>query len=171
MTATIKLVGPGLLTLIGLALLIWLVSGFVTIDALRRPRTDYAGVLEGRWFYALPQAVFFVVFIAWQVPWVPANAPWVGDLLIAIPLILAQQMAYLLRVVFPTSKRLEKRLDAECALLEEPDEEQAQETTAEPGAIEPREAEPDAIEPPDAAPDAIKPAVDDSFFDPDNADE
>jgi hypothetical protein len=165
MTETIKLVGPGLLTLIGLALLIWLVSGFVAIDALRRRRTDYAGVFEGRWFYALPQAVFFIVFVAWQVPWVPANVPWVGDLLIAIPLILAQQMAYLLRVVFPTSKRLEKRLDAECALLKEPDEDRSEETTA----------APNAIEPPDDdsffGPDAIEPPVDDSFFDPDNADE
>jgi hypothetical protein len=75
----------------------------------------------------------------------------VGDLLIIIPLILAQQMAYFLRVVFPTSKRLELRLDAECALLRDPDEEPVD------GAV----SEQDAIQPP----------VDDSFFDPDNADE
>jgi hypothetical protein len=163
MTETIKLVGPGLLTLIGLALLIWLVSGFVVIDALRRRRTDYAGVFEGRWFYALPQALFFIVFVAWQVPWVPANLPWVGDLLIAIPLILAQQMAYLLRVVFPTSKRLEKRLDAECELLKGSDEEQAEEPTT---ARDATQAPDDSFFDPDATL-----APDDSFFDPDNADE
>jgi hypothetical protein len=118
-TATVQLVGPGLVALVALAVLIWVFSGFVAIDALRRRRTDYAGVLEGRWFYAAPQMVFFAVFIAWQVPWVPANAPWIGNLLLAIPVVLAQQMGYLLRVVYPTSKRLEKRLDAECALLRE----------------------------------------------------
>jgi hypothetical protein len=119
MTATVQMVGPGLIALIVLALLIWGFSGFVAVDSLRRRRTDYAGVIEGRWFYAAPQAVFFIVFILWQVPWIPVNAPWIGNLLLAIPLILAQQMGYLLRVVYPTSKRLEKRLDAECALLHE----------------------------------------------------
>ena len=103
-------------------MLIWAFSGFVAVDSMRRRRTDYAGVVEGRLVYAAPQAVFFVVFILWQIPWIPANAPWIGNLLLAIPLVLAQQMAYLLRVVYPTSKRLEKRLDAECALLREADE-------------------------------------------------
>jgi hypothetical protein len=117
MTATVQMVGPGLIALVVLAVLIWGFSGFVAVDALRRRRTDYAGVIEGRWFYAAPQAVFFIVFILWQIPWIPVNAPWIGNLLLAIPLILAQQMGYLLRVVYPTSKRLEKRLDAECALL------------------------------------------------------
>jgi hypothetical protein len=148
---SIKLVGPGLLALIALAILIWAMSGFVTVDSLRRRRTDYAGVFEGRWFYTLPQALFFVVFVAWQVPWVPAHASWVGNLLILIPLILAQQMAYFLRVVFPTSKRLEKRLDAECASLREPDE-----------------------EPVDGAavrPNAARAADEDGFFDPDRPDE
>ena len=117
MTATVQLVGPGLIALIALAILIWAASGYVAVDALRRRRTDYAGVIEGRWVYAVPQGVFFIVFILWQIPWIPANAPWIGNLLLAIPLVLAEQMAYLLRVVYPTSKRLEKRLDAECELM------------------------------------------------------
>ncbi len=151
MLGTIKLVGPGLLAMIGLAILIWAFSGFVTIDSFRRRRTDYAGVGEGRWFYTVPQALFFVVFILWQVPWIQSNAGWIGNLLIAIPFILAQQMAYLLRVVYPTSKRLEKRLDAECAMLRETGE-----------AVSP--AEP-------AAPEATGEATgDDSFFDPDDPD-
>jgi hypothetical protein len=150
-TGTIKLVGPGLLALIALAILIWAMSGFVTVDSLRRRRTDYAGVFESRWFYTLPQALFFVVFVAWQVPWIPAHAPWVGDLLIIIPLILAQQMAYFLRVVFPTSKRLELRLDAECALLREPDEEPVEGAAV-------RAA-------------AARPSDEDGFFDPDRPEE
>jgi hypothetical protein len=121
-TATIQLVGPGLVALVALAVLIWVFSGFVAVDALRRRRTDYAGVLEGRWFYTLPQAVFFAAFIGWRIPWVQDHAAWIGNLLLAIPFVLAQQMAYLLRVVYPTSKRLEKRLDAECALLRDEDD-------------------------------------------------
>jgi len=121
--ATIKLVGPGLLAMVALAVLIWGFSAYVAFDALQRRGTDFAGVPEGRWFYAVPQCAFFTVFIAWQIPWIQTNTPWIGNLLIFIPLILAQQMAYLLRVVYPTSKRLEKRLDAECELMRGPAEE------------------------------------------------
>jgi TRAP-type C4-dicarboxylate transport system permease small subunit len=124
MAGTVKLVGTGLLVLIALAVLIWAASAYVSIDSLRRRRTDYAGVPEGRWFYAVPQVLFFFVFFAWQVPFVQQKVPWIGTLVLAVPLVLAQQMAYLLRVVFPTAKRLEKRLEAEreAGLLEPPDE-------------------------------------------------
>jgi hypothetical protein len=115
MTSTVTLLGPGLIALIVLAVLIWAMSAYVTIDSLRRRRTDYAGVGEGRWFYAVPQVIFFIAFFLWQIPFVQQRVPWIGTLLIAIPLILAQQIAYLLRVVFPTAKRLEKRLAAENA--------------------------------------------------------
>jgi hypothetical protein len=142
MTATVQLVGPGLIALVALAVLIWVFSGFVAVDAVRRRRTDYAGVLEGRWFYTLPQTVFFATFIAWQIPWVQDHAAWIGNLLLAIPFVLAQQMAYLLRVVYPTSKRLEKRLDAECALLH------------------------DEVEPSVAKPASTRERGGDGFFDP-----
>jgi hypothetical protein len=115
MTSTVTLLGPGLIALIALAVLIWAMSAYVTIDSLRRRRTDYAGVGEGRWFYAVPQLLFFIAFFLWQIPFIQQRVPWIGSLLIAIPLILAQQIGYLLRVVFPTSKRLEKRLAAEDA--------------------------------------------------------
>jgi hypothetical protein len=66
---------------------------------------------------------------------------------LAIPVVLAEQMAYLLRVVYPTSKRLEKRLDAECELLR------------------------DEISTPPASTPAPPRAGDaDGFFDPDNPD-
>ena len=154
---TVRLVGPGLLALVALAVLIWAFSGFVTFDSLRRRRTDYAGVFEGRWFYAIPQALFFVVFVAWQVPWIQTNAPWIGNLLIAIPFVLAQQMAFLLRVVYPTSKRLEKRLDAECALMRDSDD--ASWVPA-----------PSSETPGDAGPRAAADERDDDFFDPDDSD-
>jgi hypothetical protein len=115
MTSTVTLLGPGLIALIALAVLIWAMSAYVTIDSLRRRRTDYAGVGEGRWFYAVPQLLFFIAFFLWQIPFIQQRVPWIGSLLIAIPLILAQQIGYLLRVVFPTAKRLEKRLAAEDA--------------------------------------------------------
>jgi hypothetical protein len=112
---SIQLVGPGLIALVAVSVLIWAASAYVTIDALRRLRTDYAGVAEGRWFYAVPQAVFFLAFFAWQFPWISTNVPWIGWMVLAVPLVLAQQMGYLLRVVFPTRTRLEKRLEAERA--------------------------------------------------------
>lgn len=113
MHGTVKLVGPGLIVFVVLAVLIWAGSAFVTIDAARRRSTDFTGVGEGRWFYLVPQAAFFLAFLAWQVPFVQTVAPWIGSMVLVIPFILAQQMAFLLRVVFPTRKRLEKRLEAE----------------------------------------------------------
>jgi len=112
---TIQLVGPGLIALVAVSVLIWVASAYVAIDAIRRLRTDYAGVIEGRWFYAVPQIAFFIAFFAWQIPWVETNLPWIGWMVLAVPLALAQQMGYLLRVVFPTAHRLEKRLEAERA--------------------------------------------------------
>jgi hypothetical protein len=137
---------PGVWALWVLAVLIWGFSGFVAINSLRRRRTDYAGVFEGRWFYAIPQAIFFVAFILFIVwlPWAQTFIPWIAETLVALPFVLAQQMAYLLRVVFPTSKRLEKRLDAECALLREDDE--------------------------DAEAAKARRGTGDDFFDPDNPD-
>lgn len=115
MLHTVKLVGPGLIAFVAVGVLIWVASAYVALDAVRRLKTDYAGVIEGRWFYAIPQGAFFVAFLAWQIPWVETNLPWVGWMVVAVPFALAQQMAYLLRVVFPTAKRLEKRLEAERA--------------------------------------------------------
>jgi len=124
---TVKLVGPGLLVLVGLGVLIWATSAYVGVDSLRRRPSDYAGVPEGRWFYAVPQFFFFfVAFFAWQVPFVQQEVPWIGNLLIVTPFVLAQQMAYLLRVVFPTRNRLELRLAAEGRTVECADEASAE---------------------------------------------
>jgi hypothetical protein len=157
-TETVKLVGPGLLALVVLGVLIWAVSAYVGLDSLRRRVTDFAGVPEGRWFYVVPQIVFFFAFFAWQVPFVQSNVPWIGNLLLATPFVLAQQMAYMLRVVFPTRGRLELRLEAERAAGlrgdEEPDD----------GAPAPGDGEAgDGFHHPSGG-DTLKPADDDSFF-------
>lgn len=115
MTHTVQLYGPGLIALVILGVIIWAGSAAVAVDSLRRRRSDYAGVGEGRWFYAVPQILFFIAFLAWQIPFVQTALPWVGWFVLGLPVALAQQMAYLLRVVFPTAKRLEKRLAAEQA--------------------------------------------------------
>jgi hypothetical protein len=118
-TSPIDLNTPVLLGLLMITLLVLAFSGYVAVDSMRRRPSDYAGVGEGRWFYAVPQAVFFALFIGSRFAVLVSAMPWLAYAILAVPLILAQQMAYLLRVVFPTKKRLELRLDAECALLRE----------------------------------------------------
>jgi len=115
--APIDLNTPVLLGLLVLTLAILVFSAFVAVDSLRRRMSDFAGVIEGRWFYAVPQTLFFFLFIGSRLAPVVRIAPWLAYAIFAVPLILIQQMAYLLRVVFPTRKRLELRLDAECAAL------------------------------------------------------
>jgi hypothetical protein len=114
MHTSIALIGPGAIALIVLIYAIWGVSLYVFSDSVRRPKRDFTGVIEGRWFYVVPQGLFFVIFLAGQFPQLTIALPWLGYVQIAlVPLALAQQIAYLLRVVFPTSKRLEARLRAE----------------------------------------------------------
>jgi len=117
--APIDLNTPVLLGLLVVTLCVLAFSAYVAVDSLRRRPTDYAGVIEGRWFYAVPQTVFFALFLGSRFASVVKVAPWLAYAILAVPLILAQQMAYLLRVVFPTKRRLELRLDAECALMRE----------------------------------------------------
>ena len=146
MIATVSLNDPIRLAIVALGILIWAFAGFVAFNSLQRRNTDYAGVFEGRWFYAVPQAAFVVAFIVWQIPLISERLPWMHNFYVVLPVILAQQMGYLLRVVFPTSHRLEKRLDAECAAVRHSE---AEEATRPAPAPAPR---------------------DDSFFDPDDTD-
>jgi len=144
--ATVSLNDPIRLAIVALGILIWAFAGFVAFNSLQRRNTDYAGVFEGRWFYAVPQAAFVVAFIVWQIPLISERLPWMHNFYVVLPVILAQQMGYLLRVVFPTSKRLEKRLDAECAAIRHSEAEEATRPTQAPAPL------------------------DDSFFDPDDPD-
>jgi hypothetical protein len=159
MIATVSLSDPIRLAIVALGILIWAFAAFVAFNSLQRRNTDYAGVFEGRWFYAVPQAAFVVAFIVWQMPLVSERLPWMHNFYVVLPVILAQQMGYLLRVVFPTSKRLEKRLDAECAALRDADESDA-------------DAPAPTAAPTAASIPASTPAPRDStFFDPDNPDD
>lgn len=84
---------------------------YVFQDALRRKETDFAAVPEPRWLYVIPQGVFFIAFVLEQFP--PIGAIIAAGVVLATPLALIEQIAYLLRIVFPTQARREARLAAE----------------------------------------------------------
>lgn len=113
MHASIDVIGPGAMVFIGLLVIVWAGSLYVTIDALRRTAIDYTGVREGRWLYAVFEGLYFLVFALDQVPWIAKSVPVLGTvwLAAAIPAV-AVQIAYLLRVVFPTRARLDARAEA-----------------------------------------------------------
>jgi hypothetical protein len=77
-----------------------LLAIFVVVDSLRtKRRARLAELPEPRWLYLGFQAVFlaFALF-----GWVPPLPRWVAVIPVAMtPLALAEQVAYLLRVVFP----------------------------------------------------------------------
>jgi hypothetical protein len=108
----IALVGPGMMVLIALVLLDAIAAACLVFDAWRRPATDYAGVPEGRWAYIVPQALYVAVYVVAQVPFLTAAMPWANTYALVAPFVLVQQIAYLLRVAFPTHGRLEARLEA-----------------------------------------------------------
>jgi hypothetical protein len=118
----IDLIGPGAVVLLVLFFAIWLASLYVLVDGVRRKQHDFTGVREGRWFYVIPESLYFVVFALAQIAPLSAAAPWVGYAqVLAAPFALAHQVAYLLRVVFPTPARLAARAQARAA-ADEPDE-------------------------------------------------
>lgn len=118
MHSAIDVIGPGAVVFIVMIFAVGLLSLYVFADSVRRRGYDYTGVGEGRWFYALPQGLYFAVFVLSQLPLVAQVLPWVGYAqVIGAPMALIQQVAYLLRVVFPTRKRLDVRLAAKEAAL------------------------------------------------------
>ncbi|MBA4370282.1 MAG: hypothetical protein C0418_01735 [Coriobacteriaceae bacterium] len=84
-------------------------SLYITVDAIRRRATDYVGSPDGRWFYAVPQGLFVVAFLAGVVMPSIRNAGFGLVMLTAAPVAFAHQVAYLLRIVFPTRERREAR--------------------------------------------------------------
>jgi hypothetical protein len=103
--------------LVLLVLLDAVAAAFVVLDAWRRPATDYAGVPEGRWPYIVAQALYVTVYLIAQVPFLIRLMPWANAYALLTPLVVVEQLAYLLRVVFPTHGRLEARLEARCLAL------------------------------------------------------
>ncbi|HEY5432986.1 MAG TPA: hypothetical protein VIL06_06230 [Coriobacteriia bacterium] len=111
----IALIGPGMIVMVVLYVLAAVAAAFLILDASRRTALDFTGVWEGRWAYIVPQAFYFVVYVMAQVPFLTKLAPWSVAYALLGPLAVAQQFAYLLRVVFPTHGRLETRLEARYA--------------------------------------------------------
>ncbi len=106
--------GPLFWLLEVIQLLAFGLSLYVLVDSLRRPAAHFAGLPESRWTYAATQGVFLAAFALDQIPAVSAIAPWLGYIsVLGAPFALAVQVAYLLRLVFPTQERLESRRAAE----------------------------------------------------------
>lgn len=104
--------GPGILVLKVALLAAAIAAIFIVLNSLRRPASDYAGVPEGRWFYIVPQTLYAAIYVLAQAPLLGTLVSWSGIYAFAAPLVIAQQLAYLLRVAFPTHGRLEARLEA-----------------------------------------------------------
>jgi hypothetical protein len=81
-----------------------LASLALLLDSLRARRaTAFAAGRLGAWVWRVPQAVFFVLFVLTNLPYELG----VGALFFAaLPFALGQQIAYLLRVVYPSPERL-----------------------------------------------------------------
>lgn len=108
----IALAGPGMYVLVAFLLADAVAAVLLVLNALRRPASDYAGVPEGKWSYVVPQALYVALYAVAQLPFLAAVLPWAGVYAFVAPLVIVQQVAYLLRVVFPTHGRLEARLEA-----------------------------------------------------------
>jgi len=111
----IALMGPGMIVMVILYVLAAVAAAFLVLDASRRTALDFTGVREGRWAYIVPQAFYLVIYVLAQLPFLTRLVPWSVVYALLGPLAVAQQFAYLLRVVFPTHGRLEARLEARYA--------------------------------------------------------
>lgn len=99
----------------GLFLFVLALSLYVAVDSVRRPVTHFTGLPETRLTYTLLAGSYF---LATMVNLAAPNAPlWFNDIgAYGAPIIFALEATYLLRVVFPTPRRLEARRVAEEAL-------------------------------------------------------
>jgi hypothetical protein len=72
---------------------------YVVVDSLRRGPGAFSRIPEPQWLYTVPQLAYAALFVLSLVPVVTSA---VGlALVIATPFVFAEQVAYLLRVVFP----------------------------------------------------------------------
>ncbi|MDO8964111.1 MAG: hypothetical protein Q7W30_06405 [Coriobacteriia bacterium] len=114
MHGKIEILGPGAFVVIGLLFAVVGLAFYVVVNAVRRKEHDFAGVAEGRWFYVAAQGVYVLAFALSQIPALAKLAPWLGDIRTwGTPISLVLTFAYLLRVVFPTQKRIDLRLQAQ----------------------------------------------------------
>jgi len=104
--------GPLFWVMTGLLFLTAMLAAFVVIDCLRRTLAPGSRPAEPlRWFYVVPQALYFVLLLSGQTGAIPAAV--VVAVVLATPLVLAQGIAYLLRVVFPKQPSAELAADPE----------------------------------------------------------
>jgi hypothetical protein len=107
-------IGPLMWVLLALGVLSWMLALFVTIDGLRRRFTGHDDVPETLWPYVALCGAYAVAYTAFQFPQVTERAPWAGSVVVyGLPLVLVLGVTYLLRVVFPTRRRLEARMEAD----------------------------------------------------------
>ena len=91
--------------IIVLAALIFLGSLAVFVDSIRRPKSHFGKL--GRWPYTLVTGAFLTLSILGVL--LPAGLTYTAALGIGVLVLPVLTIVYLLRVVFPTRKRLETR--------------------------------------------------------------
>jgi hypothetical protein len=105
-----NVIGPGAIAIIVGFVVIFVAALAILIDGLRRKPWDFAGVFEGRWTYVVIAGAYAFEWLLAQVPALTARAPVLGTIqVLATPVMFVTGIVYLLRVVFPTPKRLEMR--------------------------------------------------------------
>jgi len=96
-----KLVGPVFWVVSGLIVIVFALAAFGIFDALRPKRTErFIEIAESRWVYVVVFAAWVIACIVAQVFRIPAVAMLVS---LGSPIMLAIELVYLLRVVFPKS--------------------------------------------------------------------
>jgi len=102
-----ELAGPVYVFVVALMYGTGLLSLYVLIDSLRPGRAGaFARAPRMRWLWTVPQALYFVLFVIENLPWVGGNATLATLLVILTIPALIHQFAYLLRVVYPHPSRL-----------------------------------------------------------------
>jgi drug/metabolite transporter (DMT)-like permease len=98
--AKVPIAGPVIWFVEGLLVLSAVLALFVTIDSARPVRRErFAQLPEPWWLYTATMGVFLAFLLAVQTGRLPAIS---GAILLAlVPFALAEQVAYLLRVVYP----------------------------------------------------------------------
>lgn len=92
--------GPVFWFITGLLFVAGMMAVFILLDIWRAKRTARQEQLpENRWVYVVPQALYLLALFVAQTPVVPASTS--AIMVFATPFIIAEQFAYLLRVVFP----------------------------------------------------------------------
>ena len=101
--------GPGYIVVIAYVVGIALLAAWVMFDATRPKRASAFAVRPWtRWAWFAPQALFIVTVVVQALPWT-VNTFLSLALLLMSPFVLVSQVAYLLRVAYPTPERLAAR--------------------------------------------------------------